>query len=312
MHKAVIKIVFTNNVFKECVDIFSLPVISAILTSPNLPPEDHLHYERGSDYPHNLRNTFRRGDRIQYELVELVYRRCQRAPGDTPPTREPKRRRRIHTPATSGLEVFRKEITYCVLQNSGLLHLGNRQTNRFCYVNSGDVNMYGVSSSRPPLALQDFLDGVGPTKPGTVGGYVKIFSNAAKRSYLESLNYRHLHQPGVNDKFPAEHSLPHLQNHLIVYFDVQKYYVLNNAYIFYMPQLKRACNINCHFGGRTGPVKACAKCMPRLTARDTAAREQLFARLQHMLNKQVESIENDDATDDAILYHDDVSVNNLV
>lgn len=65
-----VKLVFYNNSFNSDVDVLSLPILSTILSSFEFSPQSYIRYERGSDYPDNLRYT---NPRLQFELFEFAY-----------------------------------------------------------------------------------------------------------------------------------------------------------------------------------------------------------------------------------------------
>lgn len=260
-----IKIVFLDNNFNALIDVLSLPVISAVLSSTEMRHQDHIEYHRGSECPKNLANTYNQ-QTIQYKLFEVVYQRRRRPTtatrkykcsplSTTPPPSStesspmvrlsrPRKRRHIMT-TTTAIDVstsstkFHKELVWCIFNNFGILSRLGDTENRYCYVDdANDVSMIASSSVQLPamdpqqiipIPMEDDDDGEDSDDDDCFVGYMKIFSNRSQRIYFQSLNYRNM----VN-----------LHNHIIVYFNVAKYYQYNSENIFHLPPALQFHNIN--------------------------------------------------------------------
>ncbi|WBR61510.1 hypothetical protein [Drosophila suzukii associated hytrosavirus 1] len=238
-----VKIVFYNNFYTSRVDIFSTPVISTILTALNFNQQHYVTYERGSDNPDSLRRTFRQS-KLQYELLEFAYH-CRRAQDEGSPTTSNTRRKRkcneyktysdrnLLCASFEKFKIFQKEISWCIIKNAQCLSQYSSENNRFCYVNSmNEMNMVGTSPTNLETQMDlesydDGYDGDEEDEHRTINdecygknyvlGYMKVFSNSAKESYIHSLNYKNKHN---------------LHKHIIIYFDVTRYYQRYSAHIF--------------------------------------------------------------------------------
>lgn len=219
-----IKVVFYNNPFNLQIDVFSLPIISTILTSFDNPHQEYIKYERGSDYPCNLRNTYRRYG-YQYELFEFAYQR-QCATNIAIDDSDWDQHFGTASCDHGQLDKYKKEISWCVFQNARQLHKIGSENTRYCYVNT-KKNINIVTAS--PCAIAKFeetcidietTNNGGNADTNNTLGYMKIFSTSAKNAYISSLNYRNCFN---------------LFNHIMLYFDVQKYYQMNSAQIFLIP-----------------------------------------------------------------------------
>lgn len=229
LERVLIKLVFCNNFTKtsDKIDVFSLPIISTILTPNNPAHQGYLRYERAYDFPDSLRNTYER-EGLQFELFEFAYRPSgdssaanfkadEDASGaaflpspDTP--KKSRKRKSTNTPATAiggdnaDFESFKKEVTWSIFQNYRLLSEVSSDTSRCCFLNVINSKQ-NATVSRVPLYAENTM------------GYMRVFSSRAKKAYLTSLNYRN--------------SLS-LLNHYIMFFDVEKYHLWNSSQIFRM------------------------------------------------------------------------------
>lgn len=250
VNKIFVKIVFINNNFESKIDVFSVPIISTVVSvfdqykeipSSNNNNNNYIRYERGSDNPDSLRRDYS-STNIQYELFEFAYKSFSNASNTIPRTRYLERRKRFHKQRrnrgiNSGVEMFKREISWCVIKNSNFLCQSDNNSNRFCHVNT-TKGINSVSTSLCDFMYlnfdienldnnnsndnnnnnnnnQDFYNGC-----RDILGYMKVFSKSAKLAYINSLNYRNI----IN-----------LYNHIIVYFDVSKYYYFNSCQIFKIP-----------------------------------------------------------------------------
>lgn len=221
-----IKVVFINNPFNLQIDVFSLPIISTILTSIDNPNQEFIRYERGSDFPNNLRNNYKRFG-YQYELFEFGYQRTDSRWTSTIDNNNNSNGYEWNkcTSCDNGqLDKYKKEIAWCVFKNSRRLNKIGSNSTRYCYVNT-KKNIHIVTTS--PCAIAKFeetcLDIESTTEKTDVNnilGYMKVFSTSAKNSYISSLNYRNSFN---------------LFNHIMLYFDIKKYYQMNSAQIFSIP-----------------------------------------------------------------------------
>ena len=225
-----IKVVFLNNPFNLEIDVFSLPIISTILTSFDNPHQEYIKYERGSDFPFNLRNNYSK-PRYQYELFEFAYQR-HHYPGydildnnnNTKDSCEYEWNKFSTSCDHGKLDKYKKEISWCVFQNSRRLHKIGSNNTRYCYVNT-KKNINIVTTS--PCAIAKFEETCldiettdESSDPNNILGYMKVFSTSAKNSYISSLNYRNCFN---------------LFNHIMLYFDIKKYCQMNSAQIFKIP-----------------------------------------------------------------------------
>lgn len=229
MEKTFIKIIFENNIFDSTIDIFSLPIVSILISPPPSSSVNHsyLRYENGADNPDVLRCDYN-GTGIQYELIEFSYKRQQQqqqssssksssstsAPSSSVSRSKRKYfehggRRRVVRTRNISFDEFKKEISWCIIKNALLLHRLDHQNSRYCYVNK-TKGVYMITTSL--LKIRDIIfDNM------MVGGYMKVFSSSAKKSYIASLNYRN----PIN-----------LKRHKIIHFDVAKYCQVNSVSIF--------------------------------------------------------------------------------
>lgn len=310
-NRVFIKIVFRNNPFNSKIDIYSLPIISTILNSLDMvdcftqpsTAKEYLYYERGIDYPDNLRCTYERNG-YQFELFEFAYKsnhnycssdqnlgdsHCQQN-GNYDKSSDNnlsmsssmllsdgkssllssgkiytnKRKRKCSDNVTSvdkesrrqEFENFKKEISYCILQNNESLCQFSCKDNRYCYVNTsrnisvattstsglsqlndldnskisdlcGNLYMFDedystlkTSSSSSLCDHNEYSLRYGNNKKQHTKGYMKVYSSSAKRAYLASLNYRNFLNIGT---------------HTIIYFDIQKFYRRSSSQIFKIP-----------------------------------------------------------------------------
>lgn len=227
VERVFVKIVFINNHYENMVDILCFPVISVVLSSLNMTPYSHVVYQRGSQSPRDLADTY--DNRIQYKLFEFVQ---QHKAGDeimlTPPPlsneSSPVQKKRKYNECTAytsaKYEKLQKELSSCIFRNfRQLAHIGNNE-NRYCYVDT-EHNISRVTTSKIELPLD-------PTY-NTLYGFLKIYSHTSQRLYMQSLNYRNM----IN-----------LYNHIIVYFDVTKYHQKYSENIFFLPpsiQIQNIC-----------------------------------------------------------------------
>lgn len=197
------------------VDILSFPIISAVISSLDMTPNDHIEYHRGSESPASFSNV--EHDRLQFRCFEFVYNLKGNGTSTPPSSAEssPIQRKRKSTTTlpsivgASKYERFQKEMIWCIFKNYRYLsHVGDTE-NRYCYIDP-----------RHNIALATTNNDNIPTIYATstqVVGTLKIFSNSSQIFYIKSLNYR---------------NMLNLYNHIIVYFDVAKYYRRNSENIF--------------------------------------------------------------------------------
>ena len=168
-----VKLVFYNNSFNSDVDVLSLPILSTILSSFEFIPQSYIRYERGSDYPDNLRYT---NPRLQFELFEFAYQcytksfdgttTTSQSSGSSTRSSSPIKNTACSTPDSdhqqrpqqrkrkyinilrkchrkqqqrqlkSTFINFQKEIAWCLVKNARILSRIGNQDNRYCYVNT--------------------------------------------------------------------------------------------------------------------------------------------------------------------------------
>lgn len=289
-----VKIIFFNNYFAAKIDVFSSPVISAVLSSLNGgsgivvngggTTNEHITYDRGSLNPEALRLVYDECG-TQFELFEFAYYYSE-------PTQQPgaggnkafglSRRKRKqdnyrtyshrYLPYGSPFQFlrFQKELSWCIVHYANQLSQLTSENNRYCYVNTTtnssiistsnytldhmkkmasrihdiDTELYlsnncnattaadnddindnnnnneddTIDKIRKKTSHNKETDAASPI-PATeaVFGYMKVFSNSAKISYIKSLNYKNKYN---------------LYKHIIVYFDVAKYYQRYSSQIF--------------------------------------------------------------------------------
>lgn len=227
IEKALVKIVFLNNSFQSEVDIFSYPIISTILSTFDMiilgtninycdNIQHYLSFERGSDNPRKFRQTNPKYV-TQFELFELVFQ--YRSNYQTTTRISKRKHSTMSHRLVDTIDTLKKELSWCITKNyKQLVNIDNTQ-NRYCLVNTNDMNANKVVTSLNDYPhMQNIRDEIDLNcQSHGIQGYMKIFAQNAKHVYLASLNYRN----NLN-----------LSSRLIVYFDIMKYFQLNTENIF--------------------------------------------------------------------------------
>lgn len=209
LERIYVKIVFENNDFDYLIDVLSLPVLAAVMSSfdmihhrhhhTNLQNRElhnsgHIRYERGLKFPDNLQDVDN-----QFELFEFAIER----------RRTRKRKYNTTTMNDEHLKNYQQKISWSIVKNTQMLFDTGFRYDRYCYTDGrmSTREIYGDSSS-----------------------YMKIFSRDNKITHISNLNFRNMHN---------------LHNHLIVYFDVAHYYHLKaNNHIFKITFTKNGSSNN--------------------------------------------------------------------
>lgn len=140
-------------------------------------------------------------------------------------------------------EAFKKEIAWCVVKNWTRLCQSGGGDTRLAFINSfGNVSnvilsqcdIFQVEDTFENLANDiEWMDGSSERGGGGGGdgvlGYMKMFSASNKGMYLKSINYRNI----IN-----------LSKHIIMYFDVGRYYERNVEQIFRTPLSSQIDNLH--------------------------------------------------------------------
>lgn len=262
-----LKVVFINNCFFAPVDVFSLPVMSAIINSLNFKKDRHIQYEYGHCNPATLRSTDE--EYAQYELIEFSYHddsvfkessSIEMSDRTTPQitasdvcsgsrTEARYLRRRRASPmyttktvsrcSSSSLQNFVKDLSFCILRHYDELSAIDPVENRFCYINSTDnMSTVGISQTSIYKDLFDFesfkYDDIHNRCPennrtDTVTD-ARVNGNTLGYMKVYSCTSKKAYVSSLN-----YNNTFNLFNHIIMYFDVTKYAKLYTGQIFKIP-----------------------------------------------------------------------------